>query len=510
MQLRDYQEKAVMDIRNAFRDNDKIVFQLPTGGGKSLIFATICNMFLQKSDAGSVLVCVHRDELRKQFMATMHRVYGILPYPIIAGKPTAPARLYIAMVETLFRRLSNQRFKPQNVKLVIIDECHFGSFNKILDAFPNAKILGVTATPIMAKGKNKTHISDIYQDLVCGPQISEMVLKGHLCPNITRNISKNIDRSKLGTKMGDFDEKDLFDAFRKKRQLNNTITAYERFLKGKKTMVFNVNVEHSKLVNEAFITGGYNSKHLDGNISEAERNAILKWFKDTPGAIINSIGILTTGFDEPSVEGIIINRATKSLPLFLQICGRGSRTFPNKEDFQIVDMGANALYFGDWSDDRDWNRIFFDKDRKPTNGVAPVKDCPACMAIVHASATTCKYCGFVFPIKPIQYDDSKIEFETKAIIGRTIKLKEIVSKARSFGWQDSAIPYELARWVAWSAIKVKGVDHSDQNRILHFNNEYISLLEKINSDYNIEIKEYHKKLFLKEINKRFNLTGTIS
>ena len=109
---------------------------------------------------------------------------------------------------------------------------------------------------------------------------------------------------------------------------------------------------------ETFRAAGYPVAHLDNTNSKKERSAILKWFKETPDAILTSVSILTTGFDEPTVDSIILNRATKSLTLYYQMIGRGSRILHNKNTFKVIDLGNNFHRFGPWGADLDWQRIF--------------------------------------------------------------------------------------------------------------------------------------------------------
>jgi superfamily II DNA or RNA helicase len=137
------------------------------------------------------------------------------------------------------------------------------------------------------------------------------------------------------------------------------IHAYTAHCLGKKTLIFNNGIITSLGVLDVFKEAGFkNIKHLDNTNSNEERKDILKWFKETPNAILTSVGILTTGFDEPTVESIILNRATKSLTLYFQMIGRGSRKLPNKDDFTIIDLGNNAARFGLWTDKLDWQHIF--------------------------------------------------------------------------------------------------------------------------------------------------------
>jgi|TARA_B110000908_G_scaffold6636_1_gene8342 type I site-specific restriction endonuclease len=134
--------------------------------------------------------------------------------------------------------------------------------------------------------------------------------------------------------------------------------AYEEKSKGAKTLIFNNGINTSKAVYEMFLEEGYEIRHLDNTHSEKERADILKWFKEKPDAILSSVSILTTGFDEPTVDTIILNRATKSLTLFHQMIGRGSRILNNKKNFTVIDLGNNARRFGLWESHVDWQQIF--------------------------------------------------------------------------------------------------------------------------------------------------------
>lgn len=216
------------------------------------------------------------------------------------------------------------------------------------------------------------------------------------------------------SKTGEFDEKHMGNVFSNTRHVHNCIAAYQSLCKGKKTLIFNCNIDHSRKVNAAFVEYGYPSRHLDSTISDHERTYILEWFKNTPDAILNNVGILTTGYDEPSILAGIINKSTMSLPLWLQMPGRLSRPYPGKEEFIIVDMGGNAMSHGDWSDPHDWEDIFFYPDKPRTGGTAPSKVCVGCGAVIHASTKTCEHCG-ANNQKAIIYDESTSSLEELAM-----------------------------------------------------------------------------------------------
>lgn len=140
--------------------------------------------------------------------------------------------------------------------------------------------------------------------------------------------------------------------------LNKLIQAYEERALNTKTLIFNAGILTSKAVYEAFSKKGYPIKHLDSTFSDRDRAEVLEWFRNTPNGILTSVSILTQGFDEPAVESIILNRATRSLTLYHQMIGRGSRVGKNKKRFQIIDLGNNLRRFGYWQTEIDWRHVF--------------------------------------------------------------------------------------------------------------------------------------------------------
>ena len=157
---------------------------------------------------------------------------------------------------------------------------------------------------------------------------------------------------------GDYTVKSSEDLYSNSQMLGKLMQAYEERSKGKKTLIFNNGINTSIHVYETFKAAGYPIAHLDNTATKKERAFLLKWFKETPNAILTSVSILTTGFDEPTVDTIILNRATKSLTLYYQMIGRGSRILDNKSTFNVIDLGNNFHRFGAWGADLDWQQIF--------------------------------------------------------------------------------------------------------------------------------------------------------
>lgn len=312
MNLRNYQEQLVNGLAGKLaRGKRKVVGQLATGGGKTVVFSAITKRYIQKANK-RVLILVHRKELLKQTRNTAFNAFGIICQPIIAGmKYIPPADLYVGMVESVNRRID----KLEGIGLVIIDECHRLEFIKLHQHFPKEFIVGFTATPLTASKKKP--LKDYYEDIVCGVDIPQLIKEGHLCQNITWAPKDTVDRIELAVKNGEFDEQYMAQEFSKTKYVNNTVSAYTKWASGTKAIIFNVNIDHSKVVNEAFIVAGYPAKHLDSEMSSTERDRILEWFKSTPNAILNNVGIATTGFDEPTIETVIVNKCKLKIPCFL-------------------------------------------------------------------------------------------------------------------------------------------------------------------------------------------------
>ena len=174
---------------------------------------------------------------------------------------------------------------------------------------------------------------------------------------ITYSYNVGLTSLKVGIN-GDYTVKSSDDLYSNMVMQEKLLHAYTEKSLGKKTLIFNNGISTSLQVYESFKNAKYNIRHLDNTTSAEDRKDILTWFKKTNDAILTSVGILTTGFDEPTVETIILNRATKSLTLYFQMIGRGSRRLPNKQEFTVIDLGNNALRFGLWNNPIDWQHIF--------------------------------------------------------------------------------------------------------------------------------------------------------
>lgn len=337
--------------------NHHLLYQLPTGGGKTVIFSEIVRRYLSQHNK-KVVVLTHRIELCKQ-TSKMLKGFGVKNKIINSKIKELPDQddysCFVAMVETLKNRLNDELLEIENVGLVIIDEAHYNSFRKLLSSFKNAFILGVTATPLSSNITLPMH--ENYSELIVGDTIQSLIDKGFLAKATTYSYDVGLTSLKVGIN-GDYTVKSSDDLYTNMAMQEKLLHAYTEKSLGKKTLIFNNGINTSLYVYETFREAGFAIRHLDNTNNADERKDILTWFKKTPDAILTSVGILTTGFDEPTVDTIILNRATKSLTLYFQMIGRGSRKLDNKDNFTVIDLGNNAARFGLWNEAINWQHIF--------------------------------------------------------------------------------------------------------------------------------------------------------
>lgn len=358
--LYDYQHGAIDRIFDRITENPtsyNLLYQLPTGGGKTVIFSEIARRYIQKSHH-KVLILTHRIELSKQTskMLTEFEVDNkIIDSSVKEVVNEDKYSCFVAMVETLNNRIKEEKADLKDIGLVIVDEAHYNSFRKLFKHFEKCFILGVTATPLSSNINLPMH--EIYKDLIIGERITTLIENGFLAQANTYSYNVNLSTLKIGAN-GDYTVKSSEELYTKSDMQTKLIAAYESTSKGKKTLIFNNGIHTSRHVYEIFKRAGYKVNYIDNTNTKEERKSVLKWFKHTPDAILTSVGILTTGFDEPTIESIIINRATKSMALYFQMIGRGSRIIEDKSEFTVLDLGNNVSRFGLWTDEVDWQLIF--------------------------------------------------------------------------------------------------------------------------------------------------------
>jgi len=386
--LRNYQIELINNIRSQFAiGHNYVVAQSATGSGKTVIFTHIVK---EASARGrKCLILTNRVELLEQAGGTFSN-FGVKYENITAETRAVPTSLVlVAMIETMKRRaVARLDFQMllKSIDLLIIDEVHIAAFDPIFAYLKDTcYVVGVTATPIR---QGKKHLCDNFTSLVTGPAISLLIRDGFL--SSPKYFGVSVDLSKIKMKAGEFDERDQERVFSEVKVFEGLKENLALHAKGLKTMIFCPSVQSS--MNVAHELG---CLHVDGTMTPEQRDRILTEFENTPGAVITNCAITTTGYDHPGIECIVLYRATTSLPLYLQMIGRGSRVTATKKQFIILDFGMNVQRHGYWHIDREWS-LKPPKKKSKKKDVFPVKFCPECGAIVSVNVKTCDHCGFIW------------------------------------------------------------------------------------------------------------------
>lgn len=429
--LRPYQQKSIDCIRAQFAKNiTHIIFQLATGGGKTVIFSYMVKIASERGY--KCLILTDRIELLEQAGGTFER-FDLSYENITAKTKSVPvSNVAVGMVETIKRRVKQRldfTIYLKNIDLLIIDEAHKAAFDTIFPFLkPECYVIGATATPI--RQNSKKPLCDYFSHIVNGPGIQELINDGFLAK--PKYYGVTVDLSKVKMKRGEFDEKDQEKLFSETRVFEGLKENLEKHAKGLKTMIFCPSVQSS--LNVARDLG---CLHVDGTMNPIQREKILSEFENTPGSILTNCAITTTGYDCPSIECIVLYRATTSLPLFLQMIGRGSRTTESKKNFIILDFGMNIQRFGYWHTDRKWT-LEPQKKRSRKKDSFPVKFCPECNAILSVNVKHCEYCGFAWPVTEKERIFAELqeltysEVQDKISNAKTVEEMELIREAKEY------------------------------------------------------------------------------
>ena len=430
--LRPYQTESVNLLRDVIIKSESRsipILCLPTGAGKTVTFSSIAEAAQRKHKRVGI-VC-HRTELVEQARSTLI-AYGLNPLLLTFG-----------MVQTYAR----SPHKIPEMDVCIIDECHIGNFRKFIDLLPDSvQVIGATATPVSSSNKNP--LNKTFTDVVAPVQILELIKDGFLSKPVY-NIWK-IDSGQLKKLGGEFTSESQARVF----STDNLIEAVKR--RTGKTIIFVSSI--GAVLNTVDIITEHAPDsvvfHVHSKMKDKERSGIIAEYKQTSNSIIVNCGILTAGFDEPAIETVIVYRATTSVALWLQMCGRGSRIFGNIDTFKIMDLGGNVERLLAWEANRNWSEIFKLQGLKLKSGEAPMKKCVNCEAVIYAVSKDCPYCGKEQPVntKPLaiankieiiqSYSDLPTHLN-KAYSDMTVT--ELIERA-SYGSPNTGRPFKIG-WI---------------------------------------------------------------
>jgi len=344
--LRGYQQECLAAIMAHYRSGvRRQLMCLPTGSGKTVIFAEFPRYFRMKKQ---MLVLAHREELLDQARDKLIRANPDLNVAIEqAGRSADPdSDVVVASVPTLGRKGSKrlQRLDPERFFLIVVDEAHHATaatYIRILEHFgvfaPDTQKLlaGFTATPKRGDGQG---LDAVFQKIVFSQSLPEMIQSGYLSPVAGYRVETEIDLSRVKTRMGDFVVSHLSQTVNVEARNDLVVKVFQSHLKDRQTLCFCVDVAHTYCLADAFNRAGIPAAAVSGEMDRSERTKALEDFHKGRIRVLANCMVLTEGYDEPSISGIILARPTKSSLLYTQMIGRGTRLHPGKENVTIVDI----------------------------------------------------------------------------------------------------------------------------------------------------------------------------
>ena len=387
--LRPYQLQAVDEIRRGYQQAHRsVLFVLPTGGGKTVLFSHITRETAARGNR--VCVLVHRAELLRQASASLDAL-GVPHGLIAAGRSmNLAAPVQVASVQSLARRL---HLIPQEFfQLLVIDEAHHsnaGTWAKVLKHCSSARVLGVTATPCRSDGRG---LGEFYSHMVLGPTPAELTDAGFLAP---ARVLAPPGPSLLGLRkrMGDFDMSQAGQMLQAGQAMGDCLAHYRQHLNGQTAIAFCCSVAHAEAVADLFNRHGVAAASIDGTMEPIQREQLLAELGAGRLKVLTSCQLIGEGVDVPSVAGCILLRPTQSVSLHLQMIGRCLRPQPGKRAV-VLDHVGNTQRLGHHLEDREWT---LDGTPKKDREAAPsVKVCPKCFACLPSGKPRCGECGHEF------------------------------------------------------------------------------------------------------------------
>jgi superfamily II DNA or RNA helicase len=332
MKLREYQAEALEKIMSGFGDRQKLLAVMPTGSGKTILFAHLARAFQPRR----TLVLAHREELIDQAVDKIWRSTGIAAEVEMAeDRASLEAPVVVASVQTMIRRAG--RWPADHFGLVVVDEAHHtlaDSYLNTLERFDSAKILGVTATPDRG---DKKRLGKFYEDVAAEVGLVRLITEGWLSRIKVRRIPVEIDLRGLRRLAGDFAAEDLAHAIAP--GLHDVAMAMSSECWDRKTIVFLPLVKIAREFAALLREGGLEAHAVAGEDPSDYRSRTLDWFSKAPaGSVLCNAMLLTEGYDQPDVDAIVCLRPTQIRSLWAQMVGRGTRIHPGKEDLLLLDL----------------------------------------------------------------------------------------------------------------------------------------------------------------------------
>ena len=458
-ELRTYQEKVIEDFnREVAAGRRRIILVAPTGSGKTIVAAAIIKAAV--ANRQRALVLAHRREIVGQTSQKL-QAHGI-PHGIIqAGVPDRPLEaVQVASIQTLHARaVRSDRMELPLADVLIIDEAHHtpaASYRAIIDAYPDATLLGLTATPCRGDGRG---LGGIFETIIECPQVADLIEQGFLVK--TRVYAPSTpDLKGVRTVAGDYNEGQLADRMDRPKLIGDIVTHWHKYGERRKTVCFAVNVAHSLHLRDEFVHSGVRAEHIDGGTPKPERDASLARLASGEIELIANCMVLTEGWDMPEVGCCILARPTKKMGLYRQMIGRVLRPAVGKPDAIILDHSGAVFRHGFAEDPVEWT---LDPDRLSESATHATRcadgsqsrllECSQCGAIRIAGEPCCA-CGFL-PQRPPRAVPI-VAGDLGLVVGRAARAAEYDAAART-QWLGMLKAFALERGYkpGWAAVNYK-------------------------------------------------------
>jgi len=401
--LRPYQQQAVDGIYNWFgRETGNPLVVLPTGAGKSLVNAAFIHSVLSQWPTERIVCLTHVKELIAQNHAALLRAWPGAPAGIYSAglkRREADAPILFAGIQSVYRKAEQVGWAD----LVIIDEAHLvpaksmGMYREFLDALrsmnSNLKVIGLTATPFRTDSGSLDKGDDrLFHGVAYDCDLVGLIEDGYLSPIVSKGTKAEIDVTGVHTVAGDYKKNELEKAARAEGKVAAAVQEIvKRGADRKAWLLFCSGKKHAREVADEMREHGIECELIFGDTPSDERDDIIARYKAGELRAIANYGVLTTGFDAPHVDLIALLRPTQSPGLFVQMCGRGLRIAPGKENCLVLDFGGNVIRHGPL------DRV---KVREPKKGDGTVRarECPSCESLVAVQVRVCPDCGFEWAV----------------------------------------------------------------------------------------------------------------
>lgn len=433
--LRPYQVRAVNGALRAISNGARApLIVAPTGVGKMVIAAEILRRAYHKGN--TALFTVHRREMVKQCSEKLDQL--AVPHGLIlpGHKPGNLERVYVGTVQSFTARLRSGSFDPLNVRVIVIDEAHHATaatYRALIDAYPNAVVVGLTATPCRSDG---TGLGNVFDDLIQATTYSEALSAGHLVtPRYYAPYTP--DLAQVSTRAGDYAEDELEQEMNKPQLVGDIVHHYARYAADRQGIVFATRVRHSLALCDEFTRAGFSAFHIDGTTPTDERDELMHAFREGELQIMVNVGVVTEGVDVPNVGAVVLARPTKSVSLHMQMVGRALRPAEGKADCLVLDHAGNTVRLGPVELREHWT-LDSKKGKKKSRQEREPKECTceACSAVFYGS-NVCPACGHVH-----QHERMPLDLET--IDGELVELgktREELTMPEKQYWYRALLAY---------------------------------------------------------------------